>query len=192
MAACVALPAEKVRVPMNREAIFALPVVLSAAALTDSLRHDDSDFAAASCLGDRYRHHDRCVVLSGRAPPDEAHQAPAGGRGNARRRELRDPRRRRGARRGRSARREFQPRRFPDRRIGRRAPAAAGQCVARIAHATVAHKTCHELFEAKHDANIKAAIARDIAELDSSIEEILLASELDVAVRRLPLRNATC
>jgi signal transduction histidine kinase len=38
-----------------------------------------------------------------------------------------------------------------------------------------------ELFEAKPDAKIKADIARDIAELDSLIEEILLASQLDVA-----------
>jgi signal transduction histidine kinase len=38
-----------------------------------------------------------------------------------------------------------------------------------------------ELFEAKPDAKIKADIARDIAELDSLIEEILLASRLDVA-----------
>jgi signal transduction histidine kinase len=38
-----------------------------------------------------------------------------------------------------------------------------------------------ELFEAKSDAKIKAEIARDIAELDSLIEEILLASQLDVA-----------
>jgi signal transduction histidine kinase len=38
-----------------------------------------------------------------------------------------------------------------------------------------------ELFEARPDAKIKAGIARDIAELDSLIEEILLASQLDVA-----------
>jgi signal transduction histidine kinase len=38
-----------------------------------------------------------------------------------------------------------------------------------------------ELFEAKPDAKIKADIASDIAELDSLIEEILLASQLDVA-----------
>jgi signal transduction histidine kinase len=38
-----------------------------------------------------------------------------------------------------------------------------------------------ELFEAKPDAKIKTDIARDIAELDSLIEEILLASQLDVA-----------
>jgi signal transduction histidine kinase len=38
-----------------------------------------------------------------------------------------------------------------------------------------------ELFEAKPDAKIKADIARDIAELDGLIEEILLASQLDVA-----------
>jgi signal transduction histidine kinase len=38
-----------------------------------------------------------------------------------------------------------------------------------------------ELFEAKPDAKIKADIARDIAELDDLIEEILLASRLDVA-----------
>jgi signal transduction histidine kinase len=38
-----------------------------------------------------------------------------------------------------------------------------------------------ELFEAKPDAKIKRDIARDIAELDSLIEEILLASQLDVA-----------
>jgi signal transduction histidine kinase len=38
-----------------------------------------------------------------------------------------------------------------------------------------------ELFEAKPEAKIKAEIARDIAELDSLIEEILLASQLDVA-----------
>jgi signal transduction histidine kinase len=38
-----------------------------------------------------------------------------------------------------------------------------------------------ELFAAKPDANIKADMARDIAELDSLIEEILLASQLDVA-----------
>src|SRR5262249_31041865 len=38
-----------------------------------------------------------------------------------------------------------------------------------------------ELFEAKPDAKIKADIARDIAELDDLIEEILLASRLDIA-----------
>jgi signal transduction histidine kinase len=38
-----------------------------------------------------------------------------------------------------------------------------------------------ELFEAKPEAKIKADIARDIAELDGLIEEILLASRLDVA-----------
>ncbi|HMA71541.1 MAG TPA: ATP-binding protein [Xanthobacteraceae bacterium] len=38
-----------------------------------------------------------------------------------------------------------------------------------------------ELFETKPDPKIKADIARDIAELDDLIEEILLASRLDVA-----------
>jgi signal transduction histidine kinase len=38
-----------------------------------------------------------------------------------------------------------------------------------------------ELFEAKPDPKIKAELARDIAELDDLIEEILLASRLDVA-----------
>jgi len=38
-----------------------------------------------------------------------------------------------------------------------------------------------ELFEAKPDAKIKADIARDIGELDDLIEEILLASRLDIA-----------
>jgi len=38
-----------------------------------------------------------------------------------------------------------------------------------------------ELFEARPEAKTKAAIARDIAELDDLIEEILLASRLDVA-----------
>ena len=38
-----------------------------------------------------------------------------------------------------------------------------------------------ELFAAKPDAKIKVDIARDIAELDDLIEEILLASQLDVA-----------
>jgi signal transduction histidine kinase len=38
-----------------------------------------------------------------------------------------------------------------------------------------------ELFEAKQDAKIKVDLARDIAELDDLIEEILLASRLDVA-----------
>lgn len=38
-----------------------------------------------------------------------------------------------------------------------------------------------ELFEAKPEAKTKAAIARDIAELDDLIEEILLASRLDIA-----------
>src|SRR5262252_1961414 len=38
-----------------------------------------------------------------------------------------------------------------------------------------------ELFEAKPDAKTKADIARDIAELDDLIEEILLASRLDIA-----------
>ena len=38
-----------------------------------------------------------------------------------------------------------------------------------------------ELFEAKPDAKIKTDLARDIAELDDLIEEILLASRLDVA-----------
>jgi len=42
-----------------------------------------------------------------------------------------------------------------------------------------------ELFEAKPDAKAKADIARDIAELDSLIEEILLASQLDVAAAPL-------
>src|SRR5215467_8986470 len=37
-----------------------------------------------------------------------------------------------------------------------------------------------ELFEAKPEAKIKADIARDIAELDDLIEEILLASRLDI------------
>jgi signal transduction histidine kinase len=38
-----------------------------------------------------------------------------------------------------------------------------------------------ELFAAKPDAEIKADLARDIAELDDLIEEILLASRLDIA-----------
>lgn len=38
-----------------------------------------------------------------------------------------------------------------------------------------------ELFEAKPDPKIKAGIARDIAELDELIEEILLSSRLDIA-----------
>ncbi len=38
-----------------------------------------------------------------------------------------------------------------------------------------------ELFAAKPDAKIRADLARDIAELDDLIEEILLASRLDVA-----------
>jgi signal transduction histidine kinase len=38
-----------------------------------------------------------------------------------------------------------------------------------------------ELFEAKPDAKIKADLARDIAELDDLIGEILLASRLDIA-----------
>jgi signal transduction histidine kinase len=38
-----------------------------------------------------------------------------------------------------------------------------------------------ELFEAKPDPKTKADIARDIAELDELIEEILLASRLDIA-----------
>lgn len=38
-----------------------------------------------------------------------------------------------------------------------------------------------ELFEAKSDAKIKADIGRDIAELDDLIEEILLASRLNLA-----------
>src|SRR5216684_4688594 len=38
-----------------------------------------------------------------------------------------------------------------------------------------------ELFEAKPDPKIKAELARDIAELDDLIEEILLASRLDIA-----------
>jgi signal transduction histidine kinase len=38
-----------------------------------------------------------------------------------------------------------------------------------------------ELFEAKPDPKIKTELARDIAELDDLIEEILLASRLDVA-----------
>ena len=38
-----------------------------------------------------------------------------------------------------------------------------------------------ELFEAKPDPRIKTELARDIAELDDLIEEILLASRLDIA-----------
>jgi len=38
-----------------------------------------------------------------------------------------------------------------------------------------------ELFEAKPDPKVKTELARDIAELDDLIEEILLASRLDVA-----------
>ncbi len=38
-----------------------------------------------------------------------------------------------------------------------------------------------ELFEAKPEPKIKAGIARDIAELDELIEEILLSSRLDIA-----------
>src|SRR5262249_18998863 len=38
-----------------------------------------------------------------------------------------------------------------------------------------------ELFEAKPDRKVKAELARDIAELDDLIEEILLARRLDVA-----------
>src|ERR1700724_1676347 len=38
-----------------------------------------------------------------------------------------------------------------------------------------------ELFEAKPDPKLKADIARDISELDDLIEEILLASRLDIA-----------
>jgi signal transduction histidine kinase len=46
-----------------------------------------------------------------------------------------------------------------------------------------------ELFEAKPDVKIKAAIARDIGELDDLIEEILLASRLDAAVAPATLEN---
>ena len=42
-----------------------------------------------------------------------------------------------------------------------------------------------ELFEAKPDPSIKTELARDIAELDDLIEEILLASRLDVAAAPL-------
>jgi signal transduction histidine kinase len=42
-----------------------------------------------------------------------------------------------------------------------------------------------ELFEAKPDPRIKTELARDIAELDDLIEEILLASRLDVAAAPL-------
>jgi hypothetical protein len=40
----VALPAEKVRYPVNRELIFCAAGVLSGSPLTYSLRRDDSDF----------------------------------------------------------------------------------------------------------------------------------------------------
>jgi hypothetical protein len=40
----VALPAEKVRVPVNREVIFCAAGVLSATPFTYPLRRDDSDF----------------------------------------------------------------------------------------------------------------------------------------------------
>ena len=76
---------------------------------------------------------------------------------------------------------ELQPRGGADRGARRRTPAAARQRLARVAHAAVAPSPRHRaLRQGRRMPEAKAELERDIAELDDLIEEILLASRLDI------------